>query len=226
MLTLPLLTPDTQTFGKRRGIMIILSSPSGAGKSSTSRMIMKADGAISLSVSATTRKMRPGEEEGVHYYFVDHDKFETMVKEDAFFEHANVFGNMYGTPKQPVFDALQDGKDVLFDIEWQGAQQMRQEAEADIVSIFLLPPAIDDLRTRLMARNQDDEETVAKRMQSAEGEISHWFEYDYVLINRDLDETVRAVQSIIAAERLKRARQPGMSKFATGLLADARELNS
>lgn len=226
MLTLSYLTPDPETFGKRRGMMIILSSPSGAGKSSTSRMILAADKDIDLSVSATTRNIRPGEEDGVHYHFVSHDTFESMIADNAFFEHAKVFDNYYGTPKKPVFDALEQGKDVMFDIDWQGAQQMRHEAREDIVSIFLLPPSVADLKTRLMARNQDDEATVAKRMQGAEGEISHWAEYDYVLINRDLDETVRAVQSIIAAERLKRRRQPGTSKFAAQLLHEAQELKA
>ncbi len=220
MLTLSLLLADAKRYAPRRGLMVILSSPSGAGKSSTARRILSADALIVSSVSATTRPMRPGEVDGRDYFFIERADFEQRIQDQAFFEHAEVFGNLYGTPKAPVMEALADGKDVIFDVDWQGAEQLRAAAPDDVVSIFLLPPSIDDLRVRLRARNQDNAETVNRRMQGAHGEISHWQDYEYVLINRDLDETVSAVQAIIAAERLKRRRQPGLPDFAGELLAE------
>lgn len=220
MLTLSLLLADEQQYAPRRGLMVILSSPSGAGKSSTARRILAADSRIVSSVSATTRPMRPGEVDGHDYFFTERADFEQRIGDGAFLEHAEVFGNLYGTPKAPVMEALAQGNDVIFDVDWQGAEQLRAAAQDDVVSIFLLPPSIDDLRVRLRARNQDNAETVQKRMQGAHGEISHWQDYEYVLINRDLDETVSAVQAIITAERLKRRRQPGLMPFATELLAE------
>jgi guanylate kinase len=220
MLTLSLLLADAERYAPRRGLMVILSSPSGAGKSSTARRILSADSQIVSSVSATTRPMRPGEVDGKDYFFIQRYDFEQRIQDQAFFEHAEVFGNLYGTPKAPVMEALAGGKDVIFDVDWQGAEQLRDAAPDDVVSIFLLPPSIDDLRVRLRARNQDNSETVQRRMQGAHGEISHWEDYEYVLINRDLDETVSAVQAIIAAERLKRCRQPGLPVFAGELLSE------
>jgi guanylate kinase len=197
----------------RRGLMLVLSSPSGAGKTTLSRRLLDADGAIAMSVSATTRAPRKGEEEGKDYFFVSPSMFQQMADGDAFLEHALVFGNHYGTPREPVQLALAKGRDVLFDIDWQGTQQLRQRAGDDLVSIFVLPPSHEELERRLRARAQDAEDVVAERMAKASGEISHWAEYDYVVINDDLDSTLIKIRTILYAERMKRGRQTGIPAF-------------
>jgi len=198
---------------QRRGLMLVLSSPSGAGKTTLSRKLLEVDTAITMSVSATTRAPRKGEEEGRDYFFVSPSMFQQMADGDAFLEHALVFGNHYGTPREPVQLALAKGRDVLFDIDWQGTQQLRQRAGDDLVSIFVLPPSHDELERRLRARAQDAEDVVAERMAKAAGEISHWAEYDYVVINDDLDSTLDKVRTILDAERMKRGRQTGIPAF-------------
>jgi guanylate kinase len=203
---------------KRRGLMLVLSSPSGAGKTTISRRLLAADGNIQLSVSATTRAMRPGEEHGKDYHFVSHDEFAVMANQDAFLEHAHVFGNRYGTPRALVEAALSDGMDVLFDIDWQGTQQLKEKMRDDLVSIFILPPSHAELERRLRARASDSDEVVAGRMAKAADEISHWPEYDYVIVNTDIDKALFDVQAILNAERLKRTRQIGISEFASRLV--------
>lgn len=200
-----------------RGLMFVLSSPSGAGKTAITRDLLKMDNQLTLSVSVTTRPIRPGEMDGVDYRFVDENTFERMVVEDAFLEHAKVFGNRYGTPREPVEDGLVAGQDILFDVDWQGAQELRYHYPADQVSIFILPPSMAELETRLRARAQDSDDIVAGRMARASDEISHWGEYDYVVINDDLDETVARVWGILHAEHLRRERQPGLVDFIKGL---------
>lgn len=202
----------------RRGLLIILSSPSGAGKSTLARRLMDWDGSIRFSVSATTRAPRPGEEEGREYYFRTRGAFEEMIESGEMLEHAEVFGNLYGSPKGPVEAALAQGRDMLFDIDWQGGQQVRNSALGkDVVSIFVLPPSIDALEQRLRGRGQDSEAVIAGRMQKSRDEISHWAEYDYVLVNDDLDRTDAALRGIIQTERLRRNRQTGLSEFVRGL---------
>lgn len=202
----------------RKGLMLVMSSPSGAGKTTLTRRLLAEDNDILMSVSATTRPARPGEVEGKDYYFVTHEAFDEMVGTDQMLEHATVFENSYGTPREPVEQALSRGKDIVFDIDWQGAQQLEAE---DIISIFILPPSVGELKKRLKSRAQDSDEVIAKRMDKAHNEISHWAEYDYVLINDDLDATFAALKSIVAAERLKRTRQIGTSTFARSLMDDA-----
>jgi guanylate kinase len=203
----------------RRGIMLVLSSPSGAGKTTLSRKLLETDPAVELSISVTTRKQRPGEIDGRDYHFVDAARFEAMVKNDELLEWAQVFGNRYGTPRAPVADALARGRDVLFDVDWQGTRQLRNKVKRDFVSIFVLAPSISDLERRLRTRAQDSDEVIHARMAKAADEMSHWDEYDYVVINRDLDRAFAEVQSILAAERLKRERQTGLSDFVSGLRA-------
>ena len=203
----------------RRGLMLVLSSPSGAGKTTLSRKLLDEDNNVMLSVSVTTRKMRPGEKNGRDYGFIDRKRFDAMVDRDELLEWAEVFDNYYGTPKKPVIDALAAGRDVLFDIDWQGTQQLRERARTDLVSVFVLPPSIPELERRLRARAQDDYETIHRRMAKAADEMSHWAEYDYVVINRDLQQAFADVVAILAAERLKRERQPGLSDFVRGLQA-------
>ncbi len=203
----------------RRGLMLVLSSPSGAGKTTLSRKLLDEDNNVMLSVSVTTRKMRPGEKNGRDYDFIDRKQFDAMVDRDELLEWAEVFDNYYGTPKKPVIDALAAGRDVLFDIDWQGTQQLRERARTDLVSVFVLPPSIPELERRLRARAQDDYETIHRRMAKAADEMSHWAEYDYVVINRDLQQAFADVVAILAAERLKRERQPGLSDFVRGLQA-------
>jgi guanylate kinase len=198
--------------------MLVLSSPSGAGKSTLSRRLLESDAAITLSVSATTRSPRSGEVEGKDYYFVSTTTFQDMAKTNAFLEHALVFGNHYGTPKEPVQLSLAKGKDVLFDIDWQGTQQLREQAGDDLVSIFVLPPSHEELERRLRARAQDSEDVVQARMSKANNEISHWAEYDYVVINDDLESTLAKITTILAAERMKRRRQTGIADFARKLM--------
>ena len=194
-----------------------MSSPSGAGKTTLSRMLIESDGNIAMSISVTTRKPRPGEVEGRDYYFIPKEKFEKMVAAGALLEWANVFGNLYGTPKAPVEEALSRGRDVLFDIDWQGTQQLAQAMEDDLVRLFILPPNADALRTRLIGRNQDAAAVIAKRMAEASREISHWPEYDYVVVNEDIDEAHAEVMAILTAERLRRRRQLGLTDFVRGL---------
>ncbi|MEY4670949.1 MAG: hypothetical protein RLZZ415_828 [Pseudomonadota bacterium] len=203
---------------QRRGLMLILSSPSGAGKTTISKMLLARDGAINLSVSVTTRPMRPGEVDGKDYIFVDQPTFDKMVEEEHFLEWATVFGHSYGTPKAQVKAGLREGHDFLFDIDWQGTQQLYQKLETDVVRVFLLPPSIDELRRRLTGRGTDSTEVIAARMERAQAEISHWDGYDYVVVNDDIDACFAKVQQILAAERMKRARQTGLIPFVRELM--------
>ena len=198
---------------KRRGLMLVLSSPSGAGKTTLSQRILDRDPDVTMSVSATTRAPRPGEVEGQDYFFVSEDKFNEMEAQGAFLEHAVVFDNKYGTPRQPVEDALASGCDVLFDIDWQGTQQLDQAARDDLVKVFILPPTRKELEDRLRLRAQDPQDVVAARMAKASGEISHWAEYDYVIINEDIDDAEAELTAILAAERLRRKRLVGLADF-------------
>ncbi|MEZ5723322.1 MAG: guanylate kinase [Paracoccaceae bacterium] len=208
----------------RRGLLIILSSPSGAGKSTLARMLMGWDDTLRFSVSATTRAPRPGEVDGVHYLFVSEPAFKKMVADGAMLEHAHVFGNFYGSPLGPVKEAIEAGRDVLFDVDWQGAEQIKHSALRDhVLSIFVLPPSIAELRRRLVERGQDAPEVIAKRMQKSWDEISHWHGYDYVLVNDDLDTTFERLKAIIAAERLRQAQQPGLVPFIRALQAEFEE---
>ena len=202
---------------ERRGLMFVLSSPSGAGKTTLSRLMIERMPGLRMSVSATTRPMRPGEVNGKDYSFVDKATFDAMAKADELLEWATVFDNSYGTPRGPVEAALSAGQDVLFDIDWQGTQQLRQKARADVVSVFILPPSAADLERRLHSRAQDSDEVIRKRMSRASHEMSHWAEYDYIVINHDVDEAFAEVQSILKAERLKRERQIGLVGFVRNL---------
>jgi guanylate kinase len=203
---------------RRRGLLIVLSSPSGAGKTTISRMLRESDPDIAMSVSVTTRPIRSGETEGVDYHFVDDVEFDRLIDTGEFVEWAPVFGFRYGTPKAPVKDALREGRDILFDIDWQGTQQLHSAMGEDLVRIFILPPSMEELGRRLRARGTDPEEIVADRMKRAAGEIGHWAEYDYVLVNADMDKCLGKVQTIVAAERLKRSRQVGLVAFVRGLI--------
>jgi len=203
---------------KRRGLMLVLSSPSGAGKTTLSKKLLEVDRKITLSVSATTRAMRPGEEHGRDYHFINHDEFAAWVADGKFLEHATVFSHRYGTPAHLVTSALSAGRDVLFDIDWQGTQQLKEKMRDDLVSIFILPPSHAELERRLKARASDSDEVVAGRMAKAADEISHWPEYDYIIVNTDLDKALFDIQAILNAERLKRARQIGISEFAARLV--------
>jgi guanylate kinase len=209
----------TETFApvRRRGLMLVLSSPSGAGKTTIARELLATDDNLAMSVSATTRSPRPGEVDGRDYHFVDIATFEAMVKNGEMLEHAKVFDNYYGTPAKPVRDTLASGLDVLFDIDWQGTQQLSQVARGDLASIFILPPAVEELERRLKSRAQDSEEVVRKRMAKAGDEMSHWPEYDYIVVNHQLDSSVASVKAILTAERLKRERQVGLPDFVNGL---------
>jgi guanylate kinase len=203
----------------RRGLMLVLSSPSGAGKTTLSRMLLKADGHIDLSMSVTTRPQRRGEVDGRDYHFIDMVRFESMVKSGKLLEWAEVFGHRYGTPRIPVEKALRAGRDVLFDIDWQGTQQLREKARDDLVSVFILPPSVTELQRRLERRAQDSRAIIAGRMAKAAGEMSHWPEYDYVIVNRDKKDAFAEVRAILAAERLKRERQIGLSALVRDLQA-------
>ena len=202
----------------RRGMLIILSSPSGAGKTTLSRRLMEWDRTVRFSVSATTRAPRPGEVDGREYHFRSRADFEAMVAAGEMLEHAEVFGNLYGSPRGPVEQAMAEGRDTLFDIDWQGGQQIKNSALGrDVVSIFILPPSMGELERRLRARAQDTEDVIRGRMAKSEAEISHWAEYDYVLVNSDLDDTDLRLRTILTAERLRRDRQPWLSDFVKGL---------
>ena len=194
----------------RRGLMLVLSSPSGAGKTTISRALLTGDDNLEMSISVTTRAPRPGERDGVDYRFIDRVRFDAMVKAGELLEHAEVFGNGYGTPRAEVERALAAGRDVLFDIDWQGTQQLKEGKPKDLVSVFILPPSTEELERRLHSRAQDSPETVRARMAMAADEMSHWAEYEYIIINVDIGESVRAAQSILEAERLKQQRRPGL----------------
>jgi guanylate kinase len=204
----------------RRGLMLVLSSPSGAGKTTLSRRLLAEETGLDLSISVTTRRRRRGEVNGRHYHFIDAKRFDQMVRAGGLLESAEVFGNRYGTPREPVERALRAGRDVLFDIDWQGTQQLREKLPQDLVSVFVLPPSIPELERRLRARAQDDEGVIRERMAKAAGEMSHWAEYDYVVINRDIDRAFQEVRSILAAERLRRERQTGLTAFVRGLQSE------
>ena len=201
----------------RRGLLLILSSPSGAGKSTLSRKLMAWDSDLRFSVSATTRSPRSGEVDGREYYFRSRAEFESMVQDGQMLEHAEVFGNFYGSPRGPVEAAMSQGRDTLFDIDWQGGQQIKQAMRGDVVSIFILPPSIAELESRLRGRAQDSEQVIAQRMAKSQAEISHWMEYDYVIVNRDLDTAFGELVTILQAERLRRDRQPHLADFVRGL---------
>jgi guanylate kinase len=219
MLKTIMSSTPTFDFIRRRGLMMVLSSPSGAGKTTLSRRILENDNEISLSISVTTRPPREGEVDGRDYHFVDATDFNLLVNRDQLLEHAKVFGNYYGTPRGPVEKTLAQGRDVLFDIDWQGTQQLAEKARDDLVSIFILPPSWYELERRLFSRAKDDPAEINRRMAKAADEMSHWAEYDYVIVNLDIDQSVAAVRSILVAERLRRRRQIGLSEFVSGLKA-------
>jgi guanylate kinase len=204
----------------KKGVMLVLSSPSGAGKSSICKSLMSLDTNLSLSISTTTRKKRPNEKSGEDYIFVSTEEFTKMLSKDHFLEHASVFDNYYGTDKSLVEKKINNGKDLIFDIDWQGAQQLREKMREDIVSIFILPPNKQELERRLKSRGQDSDEVVKKRMDGASAEITHWAEYDYVVINEDLNKSVNAVLGILKAERMKRTRQEGLVEFVRSITHD------
>jgi guanylate kinase len=201
----------------RRGLMLVLSSPSGAGKTTLSRMLLRSDRNVELSISVTTRPKRRSEINGRDYHFIDHARFDAMVARGELLEWAEVFGHRYGTPRQPVTKALQAGRDVLFDIDWQGTQQLREKARTDLVSVFILPPTAKELERRLRRRAQDSKPVIGSRMAKAAGEMSHWPEYDYVIVNRDKRAAFAELRAILSAERLKRERQIGLSDFVRRL---------
>lgn len=205
---------------KNKGVMLVLSSPSGAGKSSICKSLMSLDKNLSLSVSTTTRKKRPNEKSGEDYIFVSIDEFQSMLNKNHFLEHANVFGNYYGTDRSIVENRINNGKDLIFDIDWQGAQQLREKMREDIVSVFILPPSKQELERRLKSRGEDSDEVVKKRMNGASAEITHWAEYDYVVINKNLNDSVKAVLGILKAERMKRIRQVGLGEFVRSISHD------
>jgi guanylate kinase len=212
--------PDSKEDGgevQRRGLMLVLSSPSGAGKTTISRKLLERDGNLSMSISVTTRPRRPGEVDGNDYHFIDAAEFDRLVGAGALLEHAKVFGNYYGTPRTAVEAALAEGRDVLFDIDWQGTQQLAEKAREDLVSVFILPPSTRELERRLKSRAQDSAAEVTRRMAKAADEMSHWAEYDYIIVNHDIDSSTRRVQAILQAERLRRERQVGLSEFVKAL---------
>jgi guanylate kinase len=209
----------------RRGIMLVVSSPSGAGKTTLTRNLLEQEENVSLSISVTTRERRSSEIEGSHYYFISKRRFEAMRDSDELLEWAEVHGNYYGTPREPVEKALAAGRDMLFDIDWQGTRQLYSKMRADVVSVFVLPPSASELKSRLERRAQDSGETIKRRLRNAAQEIPHWNEYDYVLVNRDLDRSFARLRAILTAERLKRVTKPDIEKFVSGLLADLRALD-
>jgi len=201
----------------RRGLMLVLSSPSGAGKTTISRALLEDDTNLTMSVSVTTRAPRPGEKDGIDYHFIDRDRFDAMASDGELLEHAQVFDNGYGTPRAEVEQALAAGRDVLFDIDWQGTQQLKAEMRQDLVSVFILPPSTEELERRLRTRAQDSDETVRARMAKASDELSHWAEYDYIILNQVLESSVEQARTILFAERLKRDRQSGLHAFVEAL---------
>ena len=201
----------------RRGLLLVMSSPSGAGKTTLSRMLLASDTNVTMSISVTTRPPRPGEVEAKDYYFISKERFAQMRDRKELLEWAEVFGNYYGTPRKPVDEALAKGRDVLFDIDWQGTQQLAQAMEDDLVRIFVLPPSADELQNRLISRAQDSSSVVAKRMAEASREISHWPEYDYVIVNDELEDSLAQVMAVLRAERLRRRRRVGLTEFVRGL---------
>jgi len=209
----------------RRGIMLVVSSPSGAGKTTLTRNLLEQEDNVSLSVSVTTREKRLSEIDGVHYHFISRRRFEAMRDSDELLEWAEVHGNFYGTPREPVDKALAAGRDMLFDIDWQGTQKLYAKMRADVVSVFVLPPSATELKSRLERRAEDSGETIKRRLRNAAQEIPHWNEYDYVLVNRDLDKSFARLRAILTAERLKRAQKPDIEKFVNGLLSDLRQID-
>lgn len=207
----------TQSPLSRRGLMLVLSSPSGAGKTTISRALLKDEADVVLSISVTTRPPRPGEENGKDYYFVSESEFHDMARSGKLLEHARVFDNYYGTPREHVEKELDAGRTILFDIDWQGTQQLKSNARDDLVSIFILPPSLEELERRLRGRGQDSDEVVRNRMSRASGEMSHWPEYDYVIVNRDVDESIEQTRAILAAERQRRSRQRGLADFVNSM---------
>lgn len=205
---------------ERRGLMVVISSPSGAGKSTISRNLLETDRNLSLSVSVTTRAKRASEIEGIHYHFASTREFERLRDSDALLEWASVHGNFYGTPREQVEKAMGEGRDMLFDIDWQGALQLQEKMRGDVVSIFILPPSMAELRSRLHRRAEDSEEVIATRLANAKAEIEHWREYDYVVVNDDLERAFGSVKAIVEAERLRRDRRPGLFDFVSGLLGE------
>ena len=210
-------TPLTASI-RRRGLMLVLSSPSGAGKSTIARNLLERDKSFELSVSVTTRERRGSEIDGHHYHFRTVRQFEIMRDNDELLEWAEVHGNLYATPRAPAEKALGEGRDMLFDIDWQGAEQLREKMRADIVSIFILPPSMRELKSRLRRRAEDTDDVIAARLTNARAEIEHWRDYDYVVVNDDLDKAFEEVEAIVTAERLRRDRRPGLFDFVTGLL--------
>ncbi len=204
----------------RRGLMLVISSPSGAGKSTIARNLLEADPELSISVSVTTRQRRPSEIEGRHYYFKTIREFEALRATDSLLEWAEVHGNFYGTPRDAVEKAMAEGRDMLFDIDWQGALQLQEKMAGDVVSIFILPPSMAELQSRLHRRAEDSEEVIATRLANSRAEIEHWREYDYIVVNDDLDRAFSAVRAIVEAERLRRDRRPGLFEFVNGLLTE------
>lgn len=208
----------------RRGLMLVISSPSGAGKSTISRALMEADPTLGMSVSVTTRQRRPSEIAGRHYHFISEREFERLRDSDALLEWAQVHGNFYGTPREPVEVAMAEGRDMLFDIDWQGARQLQEKMAADVVSIFVLPPTMTELQSRLHRRAEDTEEVIRTRLLNSRAEIEHWREYDYIIVNEDLDTAFDSVQSIVKAERLRRDRRYGLFDFVRSLLEEEPQL--
>ena len=217
----PLMDIESSPPIARRGLMLVISSPSGAGKSTIARNLLDLDHRFSLSISVTTRKRRPSEIDGVHYHFITVDEFERLRSGDALLEWAEVHGNLYGTPRDAAEKAMREGRDMLFDIDWQGARQLQEQAKSDIVSIFILPPSMRELGSRLMRRAEDSSETIAMRLRNAANEIERWSDYEYVVVNDDLDRAFSAVLSIVNAERLRRDRRPGLYDFIAELLQEA-----
>jgi len=219
----PASPPSTKAI-QRRGLMLVISSPSGAGKSTIARNLLEADPQMSISVSVTTRKRRPSEIEGRHYFFKSIREFEGLRQTDALLEWAEVHGNFYGTPRDAVEAAMSEGRDMLFDIDWQGAQQLQEKMGGDVVSIFILPPSMAELQSRLHRRAEDTEEVIATRLANSRSEIEHWLEYDYIVVNEDLDSAFASVKAIVEAERLRRDRRPGLFEFVNGLLTETPKL--
>ncbi|KQS68042.1 guanylate kinase [Rhizobium sp. Leaf371] len=220
----PAETPKKASDISRRGLMLVISSPSGAGKSTIARNLLEADPEMSISVSVTTRKRRPSEIDGRHYHFKTIREFEGLRQTDALLEWAEVHGNFYGTPRDAVEEAMSAGRDMLFDIDWQGAQQLQEKMGGDVVSIFILPPTMGELQSRLHRRAEDTEEVIATRLANSRAEIEHWVEYDYIVVNEDLDTAFAAVRAIVEAERLRRDRRPGLFEFVKDLLTETPKL--